>query len=91
MESYAKGETAPALLEEAVKILEVDVCSAEAELVEMLRAATLVSERISGEERFFLPDLQQAEQSIATGLKSLLDVPVTYPEIDADKASVIAR
>ncbi len=76
----------PALLEESAKILEADASAVETQLEGMLADESVISERIAGSERVFLPPLHGAERNIAARVRDLLNRPATHPEMDAAKA-----
>jgi len=48
----------------------------------------LVQENIAGQELLFLPSLKRAEEIIAGRIRNLASSPVTFPEIDFEKAVV---
>lgn len=78
----------PALIEEAVKILEATAEAVEVQLGILLAEASVIMERIEGEERVFLPTLHHAEQQVALRFRELLALAPAYPEMDIDKALV---
>lgn len=74
------------LREEAEKILGVDPLLLDEPLASMLADDLLQSENISGEPMIFLPELREAERTIAERARELLARPASYPVIDPDKA-----
>jgi exodeoxyribonuclease V alpha subunit len=79
------------LLEEAGKVLDADVPVVEEQLNAMLASEVLITERIGGEDRVFLPPLYHAEKNIAERLRELLAKPAAHPSIDAEKALTWAQ
>ena len=73
-------------MEGGERILQVGPDLLEAELGVMLATGTVTAAPVSGEERYFLPQLDHAERRIAQGLKTLLAIPAAYPEMEMDKA-----
>jgi exodeoxyribonuclease V alpha subunit len=74
------------LLEEAEKGLEIGTAALEVELAAMLVDEIVCADRVGDEDRFFLPHLLRAEQTIAERMKALLARPATYPTFDIAKA-----
>ncbi|MBL9146235.1 MAG: ATP-dependent RecD-like DNA helicase [Verrucomicrobiaceae bacterium] len=81
------------LIEHATKLLNVSADRVVAELDVLISrgdAPALEGEReaclVQHEDFVFLPWLRAAEQSIARSLKSLLNAPPSYPDIDSAKA-----
>ncbi len=70
----------------AVKLLGVPVETVEQALSQMLTSGSLLLEEIDGEPLVFLPHLRKAEEGIATKIKRLAAVGVTYPKIEFEKA-----
>ena len=74
------------LLDEAGKLLLVDLKIATAALQKTLADGDLVQERINDQDLIFLPALKRAEEGIAARIKNLCSLPPTYPPIDFGKA-----
>jgi len=75
-----------ALLENAAKFLEVNNAIVEEALARLSVDREIVEEAIEGEPMIFLPKLKAAEEIIARKIKSLVNTPSGFPEIDVDKA-----
>ncbi|CAN5868712.1 ATP-dependent RecD-like DNA helicase [soil metagenome] len=74
------------LVEEAEKVLQVSVALIDTELKAMLHAGVLIRQQVDGKEMIYLPLLLKAERSIAARLHLLLQMPVSYPAMEIDKA-----
>ncbi len=75
-----------ALVENAVKLLEVDEKIVAEALVRLLNQREVTEELIGGEVLVFLPALRRAEEGIAAKLAALGNSPANYPPIDLEKA-----
>ena len=75
-----------ALVEQAVKLLEVDESIVASALLRLLTARELVEELIGEDTLVFLPALRRAEEGIAAKLLALASSPSNYPPIDLEKA-----
>jgi exodeoxyribonuclease V alpha subunit len=76
------------LKEDAGKLLLVDEKIISQALERTLANGDLVQENIAGQELLFLPSLKRAEEIIAGRIRNLASSPVTFPEIDFEKAVV---
>lgn len=74
------------LLQESVKLLQIDEPILEQAIVAEIEAENLVQETIDGKPVLFLTPLQRAEQGIASSIKRLLDGYPPWSGIQADKA-----
>lgn len=74
------------LLQESVKLLQIDGPILEQAIVAEIEAENLVQETIDGKPVLFLTPLQRAEQGIASSIKRLLDGYPPWSGIQADKA-----
>ena len=74
------------LLENTVKVLEIEIPVIEEALARMLVDGEVVVESIGGESLVFLPALKLAEEGIAAKIKSFTQTPAGYPEIEIEKA-----
>lgn len=79
------------LLEAATRILDAPAAQAETQLDHLLADASLILERIEGQERIFLPTLHHAEIQVARRLIRLVDTPPAYPDMDVEKALAWCR
>jgi len=74
------------LLQESVKLLQIDEPILEQAIVAEIEAENLVQETIDGKPVLFLTPLQRAEQGIASSIKRLLDGYPPWSGIQADNA-----
>jgi len=74
------------LLENAVKLLEIDTAVIAEALARMLVDGEVVEESIDGESLIFLPALKFAEEAIASKIRRLAQTQCSYPEIEIEKA-----
>lgn len=74
------------LLQESVKLLQIDEPILEQAIVAEIEAENLVQETIDGKPVLFLTPLQRAEQGTASSVKRLLDGHPPWSGIQADKA-----
>jgi exodeoxyribonuclease V alpha subunit len=74
------------LLQESVKLLQIDEPILEQAIVAEIEAENLVQETIDGKPVLFLTPLQRAEQGIASSIKRLLDGYPSWSGIQADNA-----
>lgn len=74
------------LLENGVKVLEIDAAIIDEALARMLVDGEVVEESIAGESLVFLPALKLAEEGIAARILPLTRTPGSYPEIEIEKA-----
>lgn len=75
-----------ALVEDAVKLLEIDERIVAEALVRLLNQREVVEELIDSEVLVFLPPLRRAEEGIAEKLAALGRDHANYPAIDLEKA-----
>jgi len=74
------------MLENAVKVLEIDPAIVAEALARMLVDREVVEELIDGEPLVFLPALKIAEEGIAAKIRQLSQTPDRYPEMEIEKA-----
>ena len=74
------------MLENAVKVLEIDPAIVAEALARMLVDGEVVEEPVDGEPLVFLPALKIAEEGIAAKIRQLAQTPSRYPEIEMQKA-----
>ena len=80
------GLPVEALKEEAGKLLLVDEGIVQTALERTLAERKLIWEKVGDEALVLLPNLQRAEEGIATRIKRLANAAPTYPPIDFEKA-----
>jgi exodeoxyribonuclease V alpha subunit len=76
------------LMEEAVKLLGVELGLVGTALERSLGAGELVRELVGDEDLIFLPHLQRAEQELARRIRLLSEAESIYPPIDIERAIV---
>ncbi len=74
------------LMEETVRLLEVDEEIVREALARQLVNGEMVEETIGGEDLIFLPALKLAEEGIARNLRKFAALPSHYPPIEFEKA-----
>ena len=74
------------LIEQAAKLLEIDVAIVREALERLLLDGELVYEPIGGQDLIYLPYLRRAEDGIACLLRKLAGAPSCLPPIDVEKA-----
>ena len=74
------------LVEQAAKLLEIDVAIVREALERLLLDGELVYEPIGGQDLIYLPYLRRAEDGIASLLRKLASAPSCLPPIDVEKA-----
>src|SRR5271166_5757580 len=74
------------LVEQAAKLLEIDVAIVREALERLLLDGELVYEPIGGQDLIYLPYLRRAEDGIAGLLRKLASAPSCLPPIDVEKA-----
>jgi exodeoxyribonuclease V alpha subunit len=74
------------LVEQAVKLLEIDLATVREALERLLLDGELVFEPIGGHDLIYLPYLRRAEVGIASLLRKLAGAPSCLPPIDVEKA-----
>jgi len=74
------------LIEQAAKLLEIDVAIVREALERLLLDGELVYEPIGGHDLIYLPYLRRAEDGIACLLRKLAGAPSCLPPIDVEKA-----
>jgi len=75
-----------ALLENACRLLEVDLLTVKEGLARLLANEELVADAITGEDLIYLPYLHRAEVDSAAILRRMAASPSRLPPIDLDKA-----
>ena len=75
-----------ALIEQAAKLLEIDVAIVSEALERLLLDGELVREPIGGHDLIYLPYLRRAEDGIACLLRKLASALSCLPPIDVEKA-----
>jgi exodeoxyribonuclease V alpha subunit len=75
-----------ALIEQAAKLLEIDVAIVREALERLLLDGELVYEPIGGHDLIYLPYLRRAEDGIAGLLRKSASAPSCLPPIDVEKA-----
>ena len=89
MEATGEGHCAlpkESLIEQAAKLLEIDVPILREALERLLLDGELVQEPIGGHDLIYLPYLRRAEDGIAGLLRKLASAPSCLPPIDVEKA-----
>ncbi len=76
------------ILDEAGKLLLVDNKIVTDALERTLANKDLVEETVDNQELIFLPHLKRSEETIAARIRSLVQAPATFPEIDFERAVV---
>jgi exodeoxyribonuclease V alpha subunit len=74
------------LIEQAAKLLEIDVAIVREALERLLLDGELVYEPIGGHDLIYLPYLRRAEDGIACLLRKLASASSCLPPIDVEKA-----
>ena len=89
MEATGEGHCAlpkESLIEQAAKLLEIDVAIVREALERLLLDSELVQEPIGVHDLIYLPYLRRAEDGIAALLRKLANAPSCLPPIDVEKA-----
>src|ERR1700722_1724131 len=74
------------LIEQAAKLLEIDVAVASEALERLLLDRELVRETVGSHDFIYLPHLRRAEDGLAALLRKLAGAPSSLPPIDVDRA-----
>ena len=74
------------LIEQAAKLLEIDIAIASEALERLLLDRELVRETVGSHDFIYLPHLRRAEDGLAALLRKLAGAPSSLPPIDVDKA-----
>ena len=74
------------LVSEAIKLLEIDKNIIEEAIFNVLKIEEVIADTIKNEEVIFLAAYYRYEQIIASKLRTLINNPISVPEIDLEKA-----